>query len=122
MYYLVLIYLCCLLSQLQDVSQRGFLIALLLALQAEAFRQDTGSGRLWKLNLWFGQIIDSIYENWRSVSGLKPCLLMQLMYYNWSLRQKKVCCGIQFRCAHILSISCVCSSSLDTVFDIAKRL
>lgn len=41
----------------------GLLIALLLALQAEAFRQDTGPGRLWMLNLWLGQIIDSIYEN-----------------------------------------------------------
>lgn len=79
MYYLLLIYPCCLLSQLQDISQAGLLIALLLALQAEAFRQDSGSGRLWKLNLWLGQIIDSIYENWRSVSGLKQCLLMQLL-------------------------------------------
>lgn len=75
----MLIYLCCLLSQLQDISQTDLLIALLLTLQTKAFRQDTGSGRLWKLNLWLGQIIDSIYENWWCASGLKQCLLMQLL-------------------------------------------
>lgn len=87
MYYLVLIYPCCLLSQLQDISQTDLLIALLLTQQTEAFRQDTGSGRLWKLNLWLGQMIDSIYENWWSASGLKQCLLMLLL--KLTLGQKK---------------------------------
>lgn len=66
-------------SVLQDFSQTGRLFGLHLALQAEAFRQDTGSGRLWKLNLWLGQIIESIYENWRPVSGLKQCMLKQFL-------------------------------------------